>query len=242
MILSCPSCKTRYIVPDSAIGPTGRRVRCANCRYSWVQEPPALDLNTPPTPEQAAAEPPVPVPDAAAPRPEVPAPPSWTQTEEEPAAQPEAEAAYDDWEPGRKPRRNRARMWTIIAIVAGLLMVGGVVALQVFGLPAAVQRIFLPVQDANALTINGTIERSRLESGQDLLVLHGQITNTSDQTQRVPQIRAELRDAAGQIVYTWSIAPPVPEVGPRHTQRFDSANRDVPAGGRQLSLSFGPLS
>ena len=60
MILSCPSCKTRYIVPDSAIGPTGRRVRCANCRYSWVQDPPALDLETAPTAREAAAEPPVP--------------------------------------------------------------------------------------------------------------------------------------------------------------------------------------
>lgn len=240
MILSCPSCKTRYIVPDSAIGPTGRRVRCANCRYSWVQEPPALDLELAPTPEQMAAEPPVPPPAAAAPRPEPPPPPSWTQPEAETPAEPEP--AYDEWEPGRRPRRNRARMWTIIALVVGLLMVAGVVALQVFGLPEAVQRIFLPVQNANALTITGTTERSRLESGQDLLVLHGQITNTSDEPQRVPQIRAELRDAQNNVVHAWSIAPPVRDIDPRRTVRFDSAERDVPAGGRQLSLSFGPLS
>lgn len=238
MILSCPSCKTRYVVPDSAIGPTGRRVRCANCRYSWVQDPPALDLRTTPTPEQVATEPPVPAPPTAAPRPDTPPPPSWTQTE----AVPEPEAVTEDWEPGRRPRRNRTRLWTILAVVAGLLMVGGVVALQVFGLPEFVRKVWLPVQDTGALSINGRPERSRLESGQDLLILHGEITNNSSETQRVPQIRAELRDAQNNVVHSWSIAPPVRDIAPRATVRFDSAERDVPASGRELSLSFGPIS
>jgi predicted Zn finger-like uncharacterized protein len=239
MILSCPSCKTRYVVPDSAIGPTGRRVRCANCRYSWVQDPPALDLRTAASAEEAAAEPPVPAP--VTPRPEPP-PPSWTRSEAEAEPEPEPEPVEEDWQPARRPRRNRARPWTILAVVAGLLMVGAVVALQVFGLPEFVRKIVLPVQNANALTITGRPERSRLESGQDLLVLHGEITNTSDEPQRVPQIRAELRDAQNNIVHSWSIAPPVRDLEPRRTVRFDSAERDVPAGGRQLTLSFGPVS
>ena len=138
--------------------------------------------------------------------------------------------------------KNRSRMWTIVAIVVGLLMVAGVVALQVFGLPEPVRRLFMPAQDANALTLKGRIDRSRLASGQDLLILHGEITNTSGETQRLPQVRAELRDAQGNTVYSWSIAPPVRDLGPRGTTRFDSAERDVPANGRVLSLTFGPIS
>jgi predicted Zn finger-like uncharacterized protein len=39
MIIACPACTTRYVVPDSAIGLEGRTVRCAKCRHSWFQDP-----------------------------------------------------------------------------------------------------------------------------------------------------------------------------------------------------------
>jgi len=50
MIISCPACGTRYVVPDSAIGGSGRTVRCAKCKHSWFQEP-----NLPSEPEQKDA-------------------------------------------------------------------------------------------------------------------------------------------------------------------------------------------
>ncbi|MBA3055479.1 MAG: thioredoxin [Sphingomonadales bacterium] len=42
MIIACPACATRYVVPDSAIGVDGRTVRCAKCRHSWFQSGPEL--------------------------------------------------------------------------------------------------------------------------------------------------------------------------------------------------------
>lgn len=233
MILSCPSCKTRYVVPDSAIGPAGRKVRCASCRFSWVQDPPPLDLKTA-APAGAAAAPAAAPPSTQTPRDEPAPPPSWTPPE------PDAE---EDERPYYRPRRNRARLWTILALAAGLLMVGAVVALLVFGLPEPIQRfVRLPVGNSSALTITGQVEPTRLESGQDMLTLRGEIVNGSDEVQPIPQIRAELRDTQDRVVHRWQIAPPAPEIGPRGRIRFDSAERGVPRGGRNLTLSFGPTS
>ncbi len=64
MIIACPACATRYVVPDSAIGVEGRTVRCAKCRHSWFQEGAALELAAAIVPAAPPPEAPAPVPPA----------------------------------------------------------------------------------------------------------------------------------------------------------------------------------
>src|SRR5205085_8220291 len=47
MILTCPSCETRYQVDEAAIDrAAGRQVRCANCGYLWHFAP-SLEEHSP---------------------------------------------------------------------------------------------------------------------------------------------------------------------------------------------------
>jgi predicted Zn finger-like uncharacterized protein len=106
MIIACPACSTRYVVPDSAIGAEGRTVRCAKCRHSWFQDAAETLPDAPAAAPLAPAPEPVPPPPAAAPvvpeappeppvrpRPEpgpAPEPPQpWPQAEPAMAAAPE---------------------------------------------------------------------------------------------------------------------------------------------------------
>ena len=39
MILSCNSCEKKFVVPDNAIGKSGRLVQCSSCGNKWKQFP-----------------------------------------------------------------------------------------------------------------------------------------------------------------------------------------------------------
>jgi predicted Zn finger-like uncharacterized protein len=230
MILSCPACKTRYVVPDSAIGPAGRQVRCASCRHSWLQSPP---------PPRVAAEwqDPPPAPPPPAPPLREPASTRAASVIGPPPAEPEDYDAFAHQPPFR-PRRNPARMWMIVAVVAAILMLAATAAVWSFGLPELGVDIALPGRAATPLKLEFSGEKRTLASGNSLLTVTGRITNPTQSVQRVPQLRAELRDADRKTVYSWSISPPVSELQPGQSATFNSAEMDVPTAATKLHVGF----
>lgn len=163
MIIQCPACSTRYVVPDASIGPEGRTVRCAKCRHSWFQEGAVLELVREDEPEAAA-----PPATSAAPEPTPePAPaPEAVQTGVETGAAEETAAADEpapnfiedrphppppvatyrgdtetegvshfDPAPPFRARRNPVKIWSWAAGIFAVVAAAAIAAIVFWGLP-----------------------------------------------------------------------------------------------------------
>ena len=122
-----------------------------------------------------------------------------------------------------------------------LALIGGVGALYVTGLPS--QFKLLQAKGARAsvpllLEVQRRPERRILESGNELFAVSGRIVNPTSDDLSVPDIRAELRDAQGKMVYGWTITPPRRTIEAKSVMEFNSAEVNVPRGAKELNLSF----
>jgi predicted Zn finger-like uncharacterized protein len=134
---------------------------------------------------------------------------------------------------------DRKRNWVMAAIIGIVLVVVIIGGLWLLAPDSVRQRIGLAATSHTPLQIApGTPERQKLASGNELVVVSGRVINPSGTAQQVPPIKAELRDAAGKLLYSWEIAPPTRTLAPGATATFNSAEMDVPASGPDSTVTL----
>jgi hypothetical protein len=141
-------------------------------------------------------------------------------------------------EPPFRPRKRKGR-WIVIAILLLAAAIAVYAGLRLYGPESIRTRLGMATGSGPLrLELPREPERRTLSSGNELFALSGKVVNPSSDSQRVPDIVAELRDKSNKAVYRWTITPPKRTIGPKQSMDFDAAEIDVPPGAHKLALSF----
>ena len=165
---------------------------------------------------------------------------------------PQAQARADEWVPpaaaeeefvGYAPiadEDERPRRWPMLI---GLLILIAAAAAAFWFLAPPEWKARAGIAEAGATPLQLMItnrDRQLLESGNELVAISGRVINPTDSEQRVPPIRAVLRDSRTKaLIHSWTIAAPATVLAPRSSASFNSAEVDVPKGGDELTVTLG---
>lgn len=184
MIVTCPACSTRYLLDPRALGSAGRVVRCAGCAKTWHQVPPE----------------------------DLPHSIELTAAADDGAPQPDG-GHYPP--PALPPRR---RPWPTIALVVLLaLLLSSAAGAFVLARDEVVQlwppaaRLYsmvgLPaLPPGSGLEFRKPNSRRDKENGMPVLIIEGEIANTTNLARDVPKLKVVLRDRDGNELQNWIFA------------------------------------
>ena len=155
---------------------------------------------------------------------------------------PEAEQEDDEFSPFvfRDPDQPAPPRPLLRLLLAALLIAAAAAAFWFLAPASWKQRIGIAGAGETPLQLMMThSDRQKLASGNELLAVSGRVINPTDDNQNVPPIQAQLRSRSGQLVYSWTIAPPARVLPPGASATFNSAEVNVPAGGDELTITLG---
>ena len=214
MIISCPSCKTRYLVDPSALGERGRSVRCAKCSQIWSEKPPAdmpkrVDI-LPPESESGSLPPGSNLPVL---------------------VQRQRKGASVGW--------LGVLLLIVIVILGGVLAREQIVTVWS---PASKLYSFLGLSITKntllGLQISEIEYEKILEDGIEILIVTGKISNSSDAYQIIPGIKIVLEDDVGIVLMEWIFAVKIRGLEGGHSTQFKTLLRAPPSEAANLNCGF----
>lgn len=226
MIVTCPSCDTRYRVAPDALADRGGRVRCAACGHGWKVSDEEL----------AAPE---------------PAKPSLRKTPVDagpkPAAAIEAINPHEVVRKRAETRRQRTRKtvegagWAVVA--ASCLMVLGAALIFridiVDNFPRAASAYAAIGLDVNPYGLEVRDLRAfASEDESEGLIIEGVVVNVTGRERASLPLRAMILDENGQVLVEWVVMLDALSLPARGSETFRSVLADPPEGAAELEVVF----
>ncbi|GGH07031.1 hypothetical protein GCM10007420_24670 [Glycocaulis albus] len=228
MIVTCPSCETRYRVDPEAIALRKGRVRCAACGHGWKADEEALTLEEPARPtlrkEAPAAD--------AAPK---------------PVGGIEAVKPHEVVRKRAETRRQRSRQtvegagWAVVAacciVLLGSAWLFRVDIVDTFPRAAsAYAAIGVPVNPHGLEVRDLRAGPSGDEEGA--LVIEGVVVNTTGRDRPTLPLRAVITGEDGAVLVEWVVMLDSLSLPARGEESFRSVLSDPPEGAAELEVLF----
>ena len=232
MIIGCPACSTRYLVDEQQLGATGRMVRCGQCGHSWYEAPsadekPRVVLSGPEAPPPLPGE-----------RRGLPAVSrrrrrgGWAKSLAMLLLLGLAGAEVTIGILARQQIKEQipvtlhvfSQLGSLLSSPRQLFLDHAALQPQQEEQPSQTQS-----QDQNQNPAGGGLQiqqltpRRAVENGIPILVISGQIVNSSAVEQPVPKMRATLRDPNDNTIASWTFSSDVASLPPGGSVSFETS-------------------
>ncbi len=230
MIVTCPSCETRYRVDPEAMAVRAGRVRCAACGHGWKVSEEELTLSEPAKPSLRKE----PVEGESRPRP---------LSAMEPVKPHEVVRKRAETRRQRTRRTVEGAGWAVVA-ASCLVMLGAAFLFRVDIVDAfpragsAYAAIGIDV-NPHGLEIRDLRAYPSEEDGEGL-VIEGAVVNVTGRERTSLPLRAMILDANGQVLVEWVVMLDALSLPARGQEAFRSLLADPPEGAAELEVVFAP--
>ena len=233
MIITCPTCETRFNVDPGHLLPNGRTVKCAKCGHLWTERPPS-DM------PRRVAESTITIEDLPETNADVDEVPDIFERPRRRRA-PTQSAALDD---ARRSPLGQAIGWSVLVVVViGILGVSVLARETVVGWWPPSKALFelagLSVEKiGEGLEIRNITSSQKIEDDKPTLIVAGEVINISSESIEIPKMWGSLLDIRQRPVYVWNIPLNVQRLAPGQVAPFDTSVREPPPNARAIAVVF----
>lgn len=227
MIVSCPSCATRYEIGEHAHGHQAFSVSCRSCGHRW-KELPVIDVVDVPSRSVARV----------------------VDHRDEPEFDVQrlveaAKSAQEGFALQRRQKWKRLGGWASLGLFALAPFISAALLPETFVMAApATIRVYEKLGynvNIYGLDIRHVEQQNTVVDGAHVLMIKGEISNSTDSVRKIPSLRFALHAGDNNEIYTWTLDTASRPLRPGETTSFTTRVASPPELAKNLKIRFAHL-